>query len=293
MSSSNQIDPRLPSLRLAGVAVERFSGYVNTSLKPHSVPVLLFSCVLEGRGAHHMDDAVVPVGPGSVGMTTYGQKHDLVTGPEGMDVVNVYADLVSFDLPVVPAPWDRTLASIVAPDPAVVHRQNRRVHLQFDEPIRMRQPLEWMLREQQADDPGSAAVVTQLFSLFLVECCRVADRMGWRSEHEGPGWVEDIRQHLDRSYDHQVCLDDLADRAGVSPEHLCRCFRRYTGKTPMAYLNDRRTQHAMWLLRTTNRTVTDIAWDSGFRDLSVFNRRFKASTGKAPTAYRADHSKSR
>lgn len=277
---------RLPTLRSAGVAVERYPDYVNTGFRPHGVDVVLFTCVIGGAGVHQMDELQVPVGPGSVGVTHYGQTHDLLTGRDPVDVMNVYVDLRSHALPVVPPPWDRVLASILAPHPSVVHRQNRRVHLQFDDPRRLAAPLLWMQREQADNAPACDAVMRQLLSLFLVECCRIAHRTGESFVEPAPDWVEQVRHFIDEHFDRAIGLADMTRVAGVSPEHLCRRFRQHTGLTPVAYLNDRRLQQAMWLLRTTHQSVTRIALVSGFGDLTYFNRRFKAATGVTPTAFR-------
>lgn len=268
--------------------MDRYPAYVNRGFRPHGVEVVLFTCVLAGEGVHQMDEMQVPVGPGSVGVTHDGQTHDLLTGPGGMDVMNVYVDLRDHALPVVPPPWDRVLASMLAPHPSVVHRQNRRVHLQFDDPERMAGPLLWMEREQAANQPACEAVMRQLFALFLIECCRVASRGDWAGVEPAPAWVEAVRRFMDESFDRPIGLADMTRVAGVSREHLCRRFKQHTGLTPIAYLNDRRLQHAMWLLRTTREPITAIALASGFGDLTYFNRRFKAATGGTPTAFRRE-----
>ncbi len=280
---------RFPVLRTHGIAVERFPRYTNTQPKLHGLDVVLFTCVLAGSGTHLMGDQSLPVGPGSVGITHYGRSHDLLTEPAGMDVVNVYLDLRNHPLPVVPPTWSRVLASILAPHPCVLHRQNRRVHLPFDQPARMTGSLTLLLREQADALPGYEVMMRQLLVPFLIECCRVADRMGWASGESAPPWVEDVQRLLDRTFDRPLGLADLTRRAKVSAEHLCRRFRQHTGLSPIAYLNNRRLQHAMWLLRTTNQSVTQVAVTSGFSELSYFNRKFKDATGITPTLFRRGH----
>lgn len=287
-----QIDPiAFPTLQSAGVAVQRFEAYHHTELNPHSVNVVLLTCVISGCGMHQMGEQAIAVGPGSVGITHYGQSHDLLTGKDGMDVINVYVDLQSHELPIVPAPWDRPLAAILAPHPSLVHRQNRQMHLLFDEPVKMAQPLKWMLREQAAGKPARDAMMRSLLALFLVECCRVADQHQGQIQSEAnmpPPWVEKVRIFIDDAFDRPLSLADMTRLAGVSEEHLCRKFKDHTALPPVAYLNNRRLQHAMWLLRTTDRTVTEIALASGFSQVSYFNRRFKVATGRTPTAFRCE-----
>jgi AraC-like DNA-binding protein len=84
-----------------------------------------------------------------------------------------------------------------------------------------------------------------------------------------------------------VGLQDLAASAGMSKYHFLRVFRRLAGMTPYQYLLSARMRRAALDLASSRRPVLDIALDSGFGDLSTFNRRFRAAFGATPTQYRA------
>ncbi|OWQ45843.1 hypothetical protein CDL60_18500 [Roseateles noduli] len=85
-----------------------------------------------------------------------------------------------------------------------------------------------------------------------------------------------------------LTLDDVADAAGLSPFHLLRVFRQAIGVTPHQYLIRQRLMHALRLLRDTRRPVTDVAYDSGWADLSNFNRAFRREFGCSPRALRSE-----
>ena len=70
------------------------------------------------------------------------------------------------------------------------------------------------------------------------------------------------------------------------PAHFSRQFRATFGETPHRYLQRRRVERAMFLLRATDRSVTDICLDVGFSSLGTFSRSFHDIVGEAPTAYR-------
>ncbi|NJL30486.1 MAG: hypothetical protein HC898_02010 [Phycisphaerales bacterium] len=106
---------RFPSLATLGMAVEHFPHYVNAQKWPHQVDVILFTCVLAGHGTHHLAGSSVAMEPGAVGITLYEQEHDLQTVAPGMEVVNVYLDLMRHPLPLLPNPWNRTLAVLLPP----------------------------------------------------------------------------------------------------------------------------------------------------------------------------------
>jgi AraC-like DNA-binding protein len=89
----------------------------------------------------------------------------------------------------------------------------------------------------------------------------------------------------ERSLD-RVTLAQAAGVAHLSIPAFCRMFRRTTGKTLVEYQNELRTGLACRELIETERPVSDIAFASGFNNLSNFNRRFRALKGLCPRDYR-------
>ena len=81
-------------------------------------------------------------------------------------------------------------------------------------------------------------------------------------------------------------LEGLAQKANLSKFHFCRVFKKYTGMNPMKYVNSLRISRAKELLAGNKNSVSLVANEVGFRDLSNFIRQFKKNTGVTPTAYR-------
>ena len=94
------------------------------------------------------------------------------------------------------------------------------------------------------------------------------------------------RDAMDRSYAEPLDVPTLARVAHVSEAHFIRTFRATFGETPHRYLQRRRVERAMWLLRSTDRSVTDICMDVGFTSLGTFSRTFRAIVGRSPSDYR-------
>ena len=94
------------------------------------------------------------------------------------------------------------------------------------------------------------------------------------------------RDAMDRSYAEPLDIVRLARIAVVSETHFIRTFRAVFGETPHRYLQRRRIERAMFLLRTTDRRVTDVCFDSGFASLGTFSRTFTAIVGESPSVYR-------
>ena len=91
---------------------------------------------------------------------------------------------------------------------------------------------------------------------------------------------------MDRAYAQPLDIPTLARIAHVSEAHFIRTFRATFGETPHRYLQRRRVERSMFLLRETDRSVTDICLDVGFTSLGTFSRTFREIVGQSPVAYR-------
>jgi AraC-like DNA-binding protein len=94
------------------------------------------------------------------------------------------------------------------------------------------------------------------------------------------------RDTMDREFALPLDVPALARVAHVSAAHFSRQFRATFGETPHRYLQRRRVERAMELLRETDRPVTEICLDVGFRSLGTFSHTFSAIVGEPPSAYR-------
>ena len=108
--------------------------------------------------------------------------------------------------------------------------------------------------------------------------------------------VEDLNRRLlrardamDRAYAEPLDVRAVAAVAHVSEAHFIRCFRAVFGETPHRYLQRRRVERSMFLLRETDRSITAICLDVGFTSLGTFSRTFREVVGESPSAYRQGH----
>lgn len=89
---------------------------------------------------------------------------------------------------------------------------------------------------------------------------------------------------MDRTYADPLDIAALAAVAGCSEAHFIRSFRHVFGETPHRYLQRRRVERAMSLLRE-GRGVTDVCFEVGFNSLGTFSRTFAVIVGMSPSAY--------
>ncbi len=94
---------------------------------------------------------------------------------------------------------------------------------------------------------------------------------------------------MDRAYAEPLDVRSVAAVACQSQAHFIRSFHAAFGETPHRYLQRRRVERSMFLLRETDRRVTDICFDVGFTSLGTFSRTFREILGETPSAYRAGH----
>ena len=97
------------------------------------------------------------------------------------------------------------------------------------------------------------------------------------------------RDAMDRAYAQPLDVAALARVAHISEAHFIRSFRDVFGETPHRYLQRRRVERSMFLLRETDRSVTDICMDVGFASLGTFSRTFRVVVGETPSDYRLGH----
>jgi AraC-like DNA-binding protein len=95
------------------------------------------------------------------------------------------------------------------------------------------------------------------------------------------------RDAMDRAYAEPLDVRAVASVAHVSEAHFIRSFRAVFGETPHRYLQRRRVERSMFLLRETDRSVTDICLAVGFNSLGTFSRTFREIVGETPSGYRS------
>jgi len=94
--------------------------------------------------------------------------------------------------------------------------------------------------------------------------------------------VDYIHQH----FTEEIRLDHMCKVAMLSKTYFCDLFKYFTGKTLTDYVADLRLKYAMELLLQPQRTVTDVCYKAGFKDLAYFSRLFKKHSGMSPSQYK-------
>lgn len=122
----------------------------------------------------------------------------------------------------------------------------------------------------------------ELYSL-LIDLCECMDAPTPAAEKQNHKLTLLMHQ-LSENNNVQLCK--LADNMGITEEHLCRIFKKYTGYRPLEYANLLKIQKAKHLLKSTDMTINEISSAAGFESHSYFTLLFKKYVGSTPTQYK-------
>lgn len=98
--------------------------------------------------------------------------------------------------------------------------------------------------------------------------------------------IQIMMDYIHRHYAEKLTLEQIAASAAVSKRECLRCFQSCISKSPFAYLLDYRIRVAEQLLRTTERSVTEIAMETGFSGAAYFSKMFRELRQMSPSQYR-------
>lgn len=95
-----------------------------------------------------------------------------------------------------------------------------------------------------------------------------------------------LRRIMEENYCYKLRLEDYAELCHCSLSTFKREFQQVFRETPGKWITRRRVEHAANILVNTGQSVSEVAFESGFEDLSHFSRVFKQVTGKSPSDYK-------
>lgn len=97
--------------------------------------------------------------------------------------------------------------------------------------------------------------------------------------------IGEVIHFIHTNFDKEISLEQLSDLY-LSPYYLCREFKKHTNTTIVQYLNVTRIMNAQRKLLETDRSITEISRETGFSNITHFNRVFKSITGVSPSQFR-------
>ncbi len=148
---------------------------------------------------------------------------------------------------------------------------------------RIHQLLDELLKLETDNRPFSREYQQSLLNILMMELIRL-DTTPLISEHNNT--MSHILNYIHQHYQEEITLETLAELAYMSTYHLCRKFKETTNSTVVSYINTTRIMNAQRMIMETNLTFTQISQQTGFANVTHFNRIFKKMTGITPSQYR-------
>ena len=266
--------------------------------------IIEFHLIAEGRAYIRVGEETTPLSAGDIVMVPHGDPHVMGNGlaRETIDATADVPELLRGGVQRSRLGGDgeqtrlicgylaceaRLIQPVLAGLPRVL-----RVHVRTDSYGAL---LESMIREAVEQlagaAPGSEVIAARLAEVLFAEVLRryvrqlPEGRAGWLAGASDPA-VGRALASLHQRPGHSWTLDELARQVGLSRSVLTERFARYLGQAPMAYLTNWRLELAAESLRTTSRSVLQIAGEVGYDSEAAFNRAFKRRFETPPARYR-------
>ena len=152
---------------------------------------------------------------------------------------------------------------------------------QFTASVIRDEKLTWMLKElaELRGRQGSYVQIQKRGLLFLLmgrllECYRAGEARD-TCEDKRISSIRKAISYIEAFYIRPITIEELAETAGYSKYHFCRCFKNVTGMTPVEYMNRLRCERAKSILASGEKTVSEAAKGCGFSNMSHFYRMYK------------------
>jgi AraC-like DNA-binding protein len=269
--------------------------------------VIIFHLLTEGRGYAHLDGDGRPVAldAGDIVIFPHGDAHVLGNGPPvtPMDSSRELERVLSLGLKLSRMGGGGEVTKFICGYMAC-DRQLSAVFLGGLPPLMkvnirngpagqwLENSLRYSVDTADPSSPGGKAVLAKLAEVLFVETLRHYIAL---LPQEQTGWLAGVRDPeigkalalLHQKPAHPWTIALLGSEIGVSRSVLAERFRRYLSESPMAYLAHWRLQLGAQLLKSTSRSVAEIAAEVGYESEPSFNRAFKRQFGLPPARFRS------
>ena len=102
--------------------------------------------------------------------------------------------------------------------------------------------------------------------------------------------LKEMISYIQQHYQEKIALEDIAASGAVGKTMCTKLFTTYVNRTPFEFLKDYRIEQSLELLKTTDLSITDISYETGFSSPSYFGECFRTSIGCSPLEYRRNNS---
>lgn len=243
--------------------------------------------ILKGTAMHVINEQNFPVKAGDVFVISQNHEHQY-TEMHGLALANILFDPESLKM----EEWDiRALPgfhALFSLEPAFRAQHNFQSRLQLSDPQLngINEIVHDLTMETEHRNPGYRVMAKGLFMQLAISLSRSYSSTP-TDESIDLLRIGDAIAHIETHYTEKITLDELARKSYLSQRHFSRVFQECIGRSPIDHLMHVRCQKAADLLKGTDRTITDIAFECGFSDSNYFTRCFRKTMKQTPKQYRS------
>ena len=271
------------------IAVERRDPQEPFGLHAHEFAEIVI--ITAGRGTHVTGKESYPLNTGDVFVIGGSRQHDYHS-MERLCLVNILfqpdkLNMRDYDLRTLPG---YHALFILEPAWRQRHQFNSRLRLTPQELSILMAMVDKLEEELRTRADGFKFMATAAFMQIvghLSRCFAKAKNPDSRALLR----IGEAISHLEANFQEPIDLDQLAKTAHMSKRNFMRNFQAAMGNSPIAHLVQLRVNHAAALLRRTEHSVTEIAFQAGFGDSNYFARQFRKLLGVTPSDYRQQHNR--
>ncbi len=243
--------------------------------------------ILRGTAVHTVDDRKFPVKSGDVFVISGAHEHQY-QDMHGLALANILFDSRALQMNHWDVRAQPGFHALFALEPVLRTQQkfNSRLQLSERQLNHANEIIHDLMREIQMCNPGYRVMAKGLFMQLTVFLSRsYSDKPSDKSLDLLR--LGDAIAYIETRFAEKITLESLAKKAHLSTRHFLRIFQECMGRSPIDHLLHVRVQKAAELLRHSNQTITEIAFDCGFQDSNYFTRQFRQIMNQSPSQYRA------
>ena len=245
--------------------------------------------ILEGSAIHKTEERNYLISAGDVFIIKKGKVHSY-TATRKLKLANIMFDFETLDIN-----WEELheipgYTALFETEPKLRDRNHfKSKHTlntaQLNEVSAL---LRRMYREAEEKSPGwvmmSQTLLQELFIMLARSYSTTAKIQSQKMVR-----LTRMMQIIEKNYAKDITRDRIMREGMTSNAVGTRIFKELLGKSPFEYLIQVRTRHAAELLKNTDKSISDIAWECGFHDSNYFSLRFKKATGLPPRDFARQH----
>ncbi len=257
--------------KLLYVSTSKYEGDWHSTMHSHYFAELFY--VVRGEGSFMVEDKIFPVKEGDLVIINPNVEHtekSLNASPLEYVVLGIDGLAFSFNKKDAEVPF------------SVFNFHDNKQRIQFY--------MTNMLTEIEEQKPEYELICQNLLEVLLIQIMRNANYhliaadivMSKKINKE----CSRVKRYLDSNYMEHITLDKLAEFTHMNKYYLIHAFTKYSGMSPISYLNYRRIEESKNLLETTDISIAQISNGIGFSSQAYFAQAFKKEQGISPNEYR-------